>query len=138
MATVFPNVSRSGGRCSSIQEKAVGETGRSKKTEEWFSQRKSGVGELPEATNESLCEDIKPPDGEDALESFWKTTKRWVCAPYLAVSLLSKVSTVAFLGSVAVRPKTPNLLILSAVYEKRERLCNGTKVLFLAAHQCRR
>jgi hypothetical protein len=34
--------------------------------EPWFSQRKSTVGELPDAANESLCEDIMPPIGEDA------------------------------------------------------------------------
>jgi len=36
--------------------------------EPWFSQRKSTVGELPEAANESLCEDIMHPVGEDAFE----------------------------------------------------------------------
>jgi hypothetical protein len=32
--------------------------------EPWFSQSKSTVGELPEATNESLCEAIMPPVAE--------------------------------------------------------------------------
>jgi hypothetical protein len=50
MTTAFPNVSRSGGRCSSIQAKAAGEIGRSRKMERWFSPMKSDrVGELPEA-----------------------------------------------------------------------------------------
>src|SRR5712692_7022688 len=72
--TAFPNAIRSGGRCSCIQAKAAGETGRRRNTEPWFSQRKSTVGELPEATNESLCEDIIPPvkRREDAFESHGK------------------------------------------------------------------
>ena len=48
--------------------------------EPWFSQRKSTVGEVPDATNESLCEDIVPPSGEDAFE-IWGRTKV-VFAPY--------------------------------------------------------
>ena len=48
ITTAFPNVSRSGGRCSSIQEKAEGERGRRRKREPWFSQMKSGlVGDVP-------------------------------------------------------------------------------------------
>ncbi len=38
------------------------------------------VGELPEAINESLCEDIMPPSGEDALESNGEGL-RWVLPP---------------------------------------------------------
>jgi hypothetical protein len=56
--------------------KAAGEIGRRRKIEKWFSKRKSGgvgestsVGELPDATNESVCEDIAPPVAKDALES---------------------------------------------------------------------
>jgi hypothetical protein len=61
---------RSSGRFSSIQEFAAGVKGCRRKIEPWFSTLKSGcVGELPEATNESVCEDIMPPIGEDAFES---------------------------------------------------------------------
>jgi hypothetical protein len=48
--------------------------------EPWLSQRKSTVGELPDATNESLCEDIMPPSGEDALEILGRTKVGF--APY--------------------------------------------------------
>jgi len=35
--------------------------------------RRAGLSwRLPEATNESLCEDIMPPSGEDAFESYGK------------------------------------------------------------------
>jgi hypothetical protein len=82
--------------------KAAGEIGRRRKIEKWFSSRKSGgdgtsprlVGELPEAANESLCEDIVPPDGEMPSKVEFGRRLRWVFAP-TAVSLLSKVSTVA-------------------------------------------
>jgi hypothetical protein len=61
--------------------------------EPWFSQMKSDrVGELPEATNESLCEDIMPPSGEDALEGRTKVG----FAPYRPYPFFRKVSTVAF------------------------------------------
>ena len=63
--------------------------------EPWFSQRKSGVGELPEATNESLCEDIIPPVKRRCLRKFGRGLTVGF-APLKAVSLLSKVSTVAF------------------------------------------
>src|SRR5437899_9417350 len=46
---------------------------------------KSGpVGELPEATNESLCEDIVPPWRRRCLRKFWGIGERWVFAfwPY--------------------------------------------------------
>ncbi len=62
--------------------------------EPWFSQRKSGVGELPEAANVSLCEDIIPPAKRRCLRKFGRGL-RWFL-PLQAVSLLSKVSTVAF------------------------------------------
>jgi len=62
--------------------------------EPWFSQRKSGVGELPEAANESLCEDIIGPIKRRCLRKFGRGL-RWFL-PLQAVSLLSKVSTVAF------------------------------------------
>jgi hypothetical protein len=47
----------------------------------------------PEAANESLCEDIMPPSGKDALESIGEGL-RWVL-PLQAVSPLPKESTVA-------------------------------------------
>jgi hypothetical protein len=47
--------------------------GRRRNIEPWFWQRKSGVGELPDAAKESLCEDIMPPSGEDALEILGRT-----------------------------------------------------------------
>jgi hypothetical protein len=86
---------------SSSQVTASSVCGRSRKIEPWFSSRKSGrdricsrrVGELPEAAEESLCEDIMPPSGEDAFESLGGL--RWFL-PLQAVSLLSNVSTVAF------------------------------------------
>jgi hypothetical protein len=53
------------------------------------------VGELPDATNESLCEDIIPPDVEMPSKVGFGRRLKWVFAP-TAVSLLSKVSTVAF------------------------------------------
>ena len=64
--------------------------------EPWFSQMKSDrVGELPDAVNESLCEDIiaswrKMPSKVE----IWEKAK--VGFAPTAVSLLSKVSTVAF------------------------------------------
>src|SRR2546430_16877552 len=93
-AIAFRNVIRSGGGCSSIQEKAVGETGRSRNMEPWFSQRKSTVGELPEDTNESLWEDIIPPGKRRCLRKFGRGL-RWFC-PYRPYPFISKVSTVAF------------------------------------------
>src|SRR6266436_6580490 len=53
--------------------------------EPWFSQRKSTVGELPEATNESLCEDIIPPVKRRCLRKFGRGL-RWFL-PLQAVSL---------------------------------------------------
>src|SRR6266478_769418 len=96
MATAFPNVRRSGGRCSSIQEKAAGETGKSRKTEEWFSQRKSTVGELPEATNESLCEDIMPPSAERCPRKCWGRTKVGF-APYRPYPFFRRLAPWPFL-----------------------------------------
>jgi hypothetical protein len=55
--------------------------GTEEKLEPWFSQRKSTVGELPEAANESECEDIDPPN-KDARESLVGKRLRWVFAPY--------------------------------------------------------
>jgi hypothetical protein len=78
-ATALPNVWRSEGRFSSIQSKAAGEIGRKRNIEPWFSQRKSGVGELPEATNESLCEDIVPPVKRRCLRKFWERTNGGFC-----------------------------------------------------------
>jgi hypothetical protein len=61
--------------------------------EPWFSQRKSTVGEVPDATNESLCEDIMPPSGEDALEILGRTKVGF--APYRPYPSF-EASTVAF------------------------------------------
>ena len=64
----------------------------------FFRLRLSGpsvVGELPDDTNESVCEDIITSSWKkDAFESDWEGL-RWFL-PLQAVSLLSKVSTVAF------------------------------------------
>ena len=48
--------------------------------EPWFSQMKATVGEPPEATRESECEDIMPSSGEDALEMLGRTKVGF--APY--------------------------------------------------------
>jgi hypothetical protein len=71
------------------------------------------VGEFPEAAKES-CEDITPPVAKDALES-WIWEKAKVGFAPTAVSLLSKVSTVAFCGSVAGALIARSLLILKVI-----------------------
>jgi hypothetical protein len=108
ITTALPNVRRSGGRCSSIQEKAEGEMGRRRNMEPWFSQRKSAVGEVPDATNESLCEDIMPPSGEDSLEIMGRTKVGF--APYRPYPFFRRLAPWPF-GSVAGRLKLPPLVI---------------------------
>jgi hypothetical protein len=76
--------------------------------EPWFSQRKSTVGEVPDATNESLCEDIMPPSGEDALEILGRTKVGF--APYRPYPFFRRLAPWRF-RSVAGRLKSPSLLI---------------------------
>src|ERR1700694_6228581 len=86
---------RFSGGLSSAQAYAARDNGGRRKIDPWFSTTKSGsVGELPEATNASLCEDINPPDKRRCLRKFGRGL-RWFL-PLQAVSLHSKVSTVAF------------------------------------------
>jgi hypothetical protein len=88
-----------------------GGSGTKKKNTTVVSQKKSGsVGELPEATNESLCEDI--------VISFWKKDAfeslgglRWVLPPTGRIPSFEG-STVAFSGSVAGAQTARPLLIL--------------------------
>ena len=83
------------------------------------------MGEFPEAAKES-CEDITPP-GEDALESLiWEKAK--VGFAPTAVSLLSKVSTVAFsLGCWTV--KIAVTLDTATRISQFDSILNGTEVL---------
>jgi hypothetical protein len=86
--------------------------------EPWFSQMKSDrVGELPEATNESSCEDIIPPLREDALESNGEGL-RWVLPPTGRIPSFEGEHRGLFSGSVAGRLESPSLLILVKAYPK--------------------
>ncbi len=78
------------------QEIAEGVTGLRRTMLPWFSQRKSNVGELPEATNKSSCEDIMPPSREDALESNGEGL-RWVLPPTGRISSFRRLAPWPFL-----------------------------------------
>src|ERR1700722_6638830 len=100
--------------CASAQATAFSFWGRSRKIEPWFSIMKSGpidsVGELPEAANESLCEDIIPPVKRRCLRKLWGRTKVGF-APYRPYPFSRRLAPWPF-GSVAGRLKSPPLLIL--------------------------
>src|SRR5579872_6117087 len=61
------------------------------------------VGELPETENKS-CEDIDPPDGEDALEILGRTKAG---LPLGRIPSISKVGTVGFEATVAGAQSSP-------------------------------
>src|SRR5437899_13050644 len=93
--TAPPNVSVfSSPTFSSSHSCPIGETGRIRKRDPQFSKIRS-VGELPEATNESLCDDIMPLSGEDALESNGEGL-RWVLPPTRPYPFFRRLAPVAF------------------------------------------
>jgi len=77
--------------------------------EPWFPQIKSGpVGELPDAANESLCEDIMPPMEKDASKC-WEGLTKVGFVPYRPYPLFRRLAPWPFESACYRRPSFERL-----------------------------